>query len=215
MNKKFLCLILALAMLLSLVACGGNNNDTPSTTDQDPAPTDTTEPTTTPSEGTVGEFQPTTFDYDTLYASAFAGFEDALNAAKDSGNTVDERLAMMAYAEAKLLEGGAIMPYNTQGGNYAISRGVGRTISSVQWGSDSDRLEHAFAVTEFMKSEDSRALKELWLECIGTGTYLEKAKEFLAERGYEIADYYNTTYSSDPTTWDVLSTFNSTNSEWT
>lgn len=215
MKKKFLCLALALTMLLSLVACGGNNNNTPAANDTpDTPPAGTNEPATNEPAGPA-EFQPATFDYDEVYANGFPGFEEAMNLAKDSSNTSDERLALMAAAEAKLLAGGALAPYTTQGGNYAISRSVGRTIPSVLWGSDSDRYENAFSTTEFIKSEDSKAIKELWLELKGTGTYLEEVRKFLAEHGYEISDTYNIVYSSDPTTWDVMATFQSVNTEWT
>ncbi|MDE7260934.1 MAG: peptide ABC transporter substrate-binding protein, partial [Oscillospiraceae bacterium] len=177
----------------------------------------TPDDTTTPPAEDEGpaEFQPSTFDYDEIYASAFPGFEEMMTIAKNSDNTADERLAYMAAAEARLLSGGALAPYTTQGGNYAISRGVNRTIPSVLWGSDSDRYESAFATTEFVKSEDMTALRNLWNEVKGTGTYVEQAKAYLAEHGYEIADSYNTIYTSDPTTWDVMATFQSVNTEWT
>ena len=115
MKKKFLCLILALAMLLSLVACG--NNNTPGN-DQDPPPANTdNNDATPPSDDGPAEFQPATFDYDTIYNNAFPGFEDRLAVAKDPNNTTDQRLALVAAAEAKLLEGGAIVPNTTKGGN--------------------------------------------------------------------------------------------------
>lgn len=213
MKKKFLCLILALAMLLSLVACG--NNNTPGN-DQDPPPANTdNNDATPPSDDGPAEFQPATFDYDTIYNNAFPGFEDRLAVAKDPNNTTDQRLALVAAAEAKLLEGGAIVPNTTKGGNYAIGRGIPYTISTVQWGRDNNRYEHAIATTDYITTADRMAIKELWNGTRGTGTYMEQLHAYLDEHGYEVADGYNMVYTSDPSTWDVMATFQSVNSEWT
>ena len=48
-------------------------------------------------------------------------------------------------------------------------------------------------------------MKEKWGELKGTGTYEEWAKNYLAEKGYTLKDSYTLAYSSDPTTWDCLS----------
>ena len=215
MKKKFLCLVLALAMLLSLVACGGNNN-TPSNDNQEPAPTtdDNNTPEPAPTDDGPAEFQPVTFDYDTLYEGAYGSFYEALTAAKAAPDN-DSRLALMAAAEAQLLTNGALMPNNSRGGNYAIGRIVPYTVPSVKWGSDSDREETVLAITDgFISAEERAEMREKWNELKGTGTYMEWVKNYITvERGHTLTDAYGTTYSTDPSTWDVLATFDATNSE--
>jgi len=59
MKKKLLCLTLALAMLLGLVACGNNNNAPADTNNPDAPPADTDTPNE-PAETPEG-FQPLTW----------------------------------------------------------------------------------------------------------------------------------------------------------
>lgn len=211
MKKKLLCLTLALAMLLGLVACG-NNNEPADANNPDAPPADTNnpdEPTATP-EG----FQPLTFDYDTLYDMAFGEFYEALSAAKTAPDS-DSRLAMMAAAEAKLLGNGSLMPNTGGGGNYAIGRSVPYSVSGVKWGSDNDREETIMSITDGYISVEERAeMKAKWNELKGTGTYMEWAKKYITEeRGHTLSDTFGTTYNGDPTTWDILATFQAVNSE--
>lgn len=65
MKKKLLCLTLALAMLLGLVACGNNNNAPADTNNPDAPPADTDTPNE-PAETPEG-FQPLTYDEDEIY----------------------------------------------------------------------------------------------------------------------------------------------------
>ena len=89
MKKKLLCLTLALAMLLGLVACG-NNNEPADTNNPDAPPADTNnpdEPTATP-EG----FQPLTYDEDEIYDLNFTEFLEYYDAAL-AANDTNERWA--------------------------------------------------------------------------------------------------------------------------
>ena len=209
MKKKFLCLILALAMLLSLAACGGNNNTPAEPTDPTPPAADDT---TTPSDDGTVEFQPYTYDDETVYMAALGDFYEAYQKAQLS-ETQDELYALSAIAEAKLLESGTMLPYYGRGGNYAISRMVPRSVPNIMWGSDSNRYEKGLVVDNFINAEDRAAIIALWNEKAGTGEFEQAAKDYVTEKGYTLKDTYNMGYSSDPESWDVLATWTSSVSE--
>lgn len=205
--KKFVSLMLALVMVLSLAACGqpaAQSSGTPSSA-----------PSGAPaaSEGvTLGEYVPFTYEEQVVYDTALGEFYTAFMDAKKAA-TASERYALMAVAEAKLLESGVLIPVQGDGGRYGIRHIVPRTIPSVGWGSDSDRLATMIAVEELLKSEDSKEVVALWKELAGTGTFEEKVKELLTGKGYTIVDSIDYIYTSDPTTWDYLATWQSTQSE--
>ena len=115
------------------------------------------------------------------------------------------RYALMAVAEAKLMETAVMLPLNTIGGRYAISRVAPYTTDRVLWGTDYYRYHQALVCIELIKEADRAEMKEKWGELKGTGTYEEWAKNYLAEKGYTLKDSYTLAYSSDPTTWDCLS----------
>ncbi len=139
-------------------------------------------------DGVYGEFAE-------IYAEARAEIED-----------IGFRYAKMAIAEAKLLETATMLPLSADGGNYAISRTVPKTVTSTLWGNDSDRYHNMIVCTEMLTSEDNAALRELWNEKKGTGTWEESARAYLADHGYTTKDTYTMGYSTDPVIWDVLAT---------
>jgi ABC-type oligopeptide transport system substrate-binding subunit len=142
-----------------------------------------------------------------VYNAVLGDFYQAYMAAKDPAISVSERYAKMAIAEAKLLGSAIMMPIESRGGNYAITRIAPRSVNSTLWGNDADRVHQMIVVKEgILKSEEVNYLRNLWNEVHGTGTYDAKAKEYLTSKGYEISDVYNYAYSSDPNTWDVLAT---------
>ena len=202
--KKFLSLALALAMMLSLFACGGNAE-----TSNPPAES------TNPGESqgvTLGEYVPMTYEEQVVYDNALGEFYNAFMKAK-AAVTTSERYALMAVAEAKLLESGVMIPVQGDGGRYGIRHIVPRTIPSVGWGSDSDRLASMIVVEELLKAADSKEVTSLWNELAGTGTFEEEVKKLLEEKGYTFIDSVDYIYTSDPTTWDYLATWQSTQSE--
>ena len=142
-----------------------------------------------------------------VYNAVLGDFYQTYMAAKDPAISVSERYAKMAIAEAKLLGAAIMMPIESRGGNYAITRIAPRSVNSTLWGNDADRVHQMIVVKEgILKSEEVNYLRNLWNEVHGTGTYDAKAKEYLTSKGYEISDVYNYAYSSDPNTWDVLAT---------
>lgn len=204
--KKFLSLVLALAMVLSLAACGGN----PSAESNAPANSDSGDQ---PSEGlTIGEFTPVTYDEETIYNDNLGEFYELYLKAKEAGS-LSERWAMMAQAEAKLLATGAVSLTRSKGGNYAMSRVAGRTVSGILFGNDSDRSHSAVVANELIRSEDQAELRSIWNELHGTGTFLQAAKDYLLEKGYTLSDTYGYTYATDPMTWDIFATSQQTDTE--
>lgn len=205
--KKFVSLMLALAMALSLAACGqpaAENSGAPSS-----APSGA--PAT--SEGvTLGEFTPVTYEEQAVYDNALGEFYTAFMEAKKAA-TSSERYVLMAVAEAKMLESGVMIPMEGVGGSYGISSVVPRTVPTIMYGSDNDRFASVMVVDKILKAADRKAITSLWVEKAGTGEFEDAVKALLAEQGYTLKDEYNRVYSSDPSTWDVLATWQSSQSE--
>ena len=200
--RKILALVLAAIMLLSAVSCVKTGPDTEST-----------------EAGTAKEYvdpYKDITDYDELSAALYdeilGEFYTAYEAAK-AATTLSERWALMAIAEAKLMESGVFLPLTSQGGNYAISKVVPNTITSALWGNDSYRYHNALVATTPLTSAHRDEIKAAWAEKKGTGTFDAWVKSYLADKGYELKDSYTLGYSSDPQTWDVLATSRAADSE--
>ncbi|MBQ7642515.1 MAG: peptide ABC transporter substrate-binding protein [Clostridia bacterium] len=127
--------------------------------------------------------------------------------------SLSERYALMALAEAKLLETGVMLPTTTKGGNYAITKVAPKTISSVMWGNDNTRYHQAIVATKLIKASDRAALKALFAAADSSAAYEAAAKQYLADNGYTLQNSYTKAYSSDPQTWDALATSKSADSE--
>lgn len=212
--KKIVSLLLALAMLFALAACGDTANQ-PSNS-QSPAPSQSSaqpsgeQPSDEqPPEEGDGSFVPVSYDDETVYMGALGDFYDALQAAQACTDK-DEMYAMMAIAEAKLLEAAVVVPYFSDGGNYGITHVVPGSIPSVMWGSDIDRFHTAIVTNELLKVEDREALKAMWNELAGTGTYEAEAKKYVEEKGYTLNNEFVYAYSSDPEVWDPLAAWSNT-----
>lgn len=212
--KRVLCALLALVMVLGFVGCKNNGDD--KTT---PAPNNTTKPAESEVPATTVPTTPLpTGDYNAMSAAIYdaqlGAFNTLYQAAKEEQN-VSKRYALMAQAEAKLLEAAVLIPGTTNGGNYGLSRVAKRSASTVLWGNDSDRFHNVLVTTELISAEDQTHLKAMWNEVRGTGTYSQKATDYLKEKGYTLKDTYNMGYVSDPQTWDALATSRSADSEAT
>ncbi len=210
--KRVLCALLALVMVLGFVGCKNNGDD--KTT---PAPNNTNKPAESEVPATTVPTTPLpTGDYNAMSAAIYdaqlGAFNTLYQAAKEETN-VSKRYALMAQAEAKLLEAAVLIPGTTNGGNYGLSRVAKRSASTVLWGNDSDRFHNVLVTTELISAEDQTHLKAMWNEVRGTGTYTQKATDYLKEKGYTLKDTYNMGYASDPKTWDALATSRSADSE--
>lgn len=210
--KRVLCALLALVMVLGFVGCKNNDDDK-----NTPAPNNTNKPAESEVPATAVPNTPLpTGDYNAMSAAIYdaqlGAFNTLYQAAKEEQN-VSKRYALMAQAEAKLLEAAVLIPGTTNGGNYGMSRVAKRSASTVLWGNDSDRFHNVLVTTELISAEDQTHLKAMWNEVRGTGTYSQKATDYLKEKGYTLKDTYNMGYVSDPQTWDAFATSRSADSE--
>lgn len=210
--KRVLCALLALVMVLGFVGCKNNGDDKTTS-----APNNTNKPAESEVPATAVPTTPLpTGDYNAMSAAIYdaqlGAFNTLYQAAKEETN-VSKRYALMAQAEAKLLEAAVLIPGTTNGGNYGLSRVAKRSASTVLWGNDSDRFHNVLITTELISAEDQTHLKAMWNEVRGTGTYSQKATDYLKEKGYTLKDTYNMGYASDPKTWDALATSRSADSE--
>ena len=208
MNKKVLSLLLALVMVFASVATLASCTDPAGTPDDE----------TTAAIEYVDPYKDIT-DKDELYAAIYkdvlGDFYEAYEAAKAETN-VSKKWALMAIAEAKLMESGVMMPTSSNGGNYAITRVAPNTVTSALWGNDSYRYHDAIVATEFITAAHRAEMKAKWAELSNdatVGNYETWVKAFLVEKGYTIKDTYNLTYNSDPKNWDVLATSRAADSE--
>ena len=196
--KKLFALLLAVCMIAALAACA-------------PADEENNGPVTY-----VDPYAQYADDYDKLsqeiYKDVLGEFNTYYTQAK-AATSVAERYALMAIAEAKLLEAGVFLPLTSQGGNYAISRVAPYTAPNVLWGNDSDRFHNVVVADKPITPADRDTMKAKWNELKGTGTYEAWAESFLVEKGYALKDSYTLGYSSDPQTWDVLATYRAADSE--
>lgn len=228
-RKRVLAVLLAGTMVAgSLAGCGSKGgSDTPAT-DTPVADNNATEQAGTEAAGdeaaedaaadvkTMEELAAMEYDERSsyLYEQNLGEFYEYYQEAKAELDDIPMRYAMMAVAEAKLLESGVIIPNITRGGNYAITRVAPHTKNSTMWGNDNDRFHNQIVTTEFIKAEHVAEIRAKWEELKGTGTYEQWVKDYLTEKGYELKDTYAyNLYNTDPTTWDVLSTSQSADSE--
>lgn len=208
--KKLLAALLAVAMVLSMAACG-SKTETPATT---PAPAATEAPVATEA-APAGDVY-TGPDWEAIDAMDYDSASDAVyewnlgefNAyyqdAKTEVDDLDLRMAKMAIAEAKLMESGVFNPVYGDGGNFAMSRVVPRSITTTSWGLDEYRWYTMLVTNELITAEDRNALIALWSEAATTDDYIAAAKAFLDENGYTLNDTYNYYNGYELETWDCI-----------
>ena len=206
---KLMALLLVLTMMLSLVACAGNEKPVETTAPAtEPAPTEeVTEPAgdvyTGPDWAAIEAM-----DYDeasdALYEWNLGEFYAVYQDAKSEIVDLDLRLAKMAIAEAKLMESGVFIPVYGDGGAYAMNRAVPRTVTTTSWGLDEYRWYTALVTNELITSEDRDALTGLWGESADADAWLAAAKAFLADHGYTLTDTWNVANGYEIATWDCI-----------
>ena len=169
--KKLLALLLAAMMIMSMVACG-------------PANTNPTE--TNKNVEYVDPFKDIA-DYDELSAAVYdlvlGDFYEAYQAAA-AEKDVATRYAKMAIAEAKLLGAGIFLPTTSQGGNYAMTKIAPYTNTPILYGNDTYRFHNRVVTKEPIEAAHVAEMKAKWNEVIGTGTYEQWVKSYLADKGY-------------------------------
>ncbi len=192
---KVLSLVLALTMLCGIAFAEGDTLAVDAYKDYDP--TNYYDDSAALYEAVLGE-------YNTYY-------QEALTA--DTSESMAERFALMAIAEAKLLASGIMIPTTTEGGNYAISRVAPRTANTTLWGTDNRRYHNVVVADKFILPAERDEIKAKWNEIKGTGEFEAWVRQYLTDKGYALKDTYELGYTSDPQTWDVLNTYRSADSE--
>ena len=215
MKRKIVSALLVMSMTASLVACGNSGSGSSDPADESvsvsssaSSESDASASASSESEAEAEESEmPEGYDETSteLYNEALGDFNDALATAKEA-ETVDERYALMAVAEGKLMESAMMYPLTSKGGMYAMYRMAPHTKDYTLWGSDTDRYHQYVVTTDFIKAEDYNEMRAKWYELKGTGTYESWVKEYLAGKGYTLKDSFSMPYSSDPVTWDGLAT---------
>lgn len=215
MKRKIVSALLVMSMTASLVACGNSGSGSSDPADESvsvsssaSSESDASASASSESEAEAEESEmPEGYDETSteLYNEALGDFNDALATAKEA-ETVDERYALMAVAEGKLMESAMMYPLTSRGGMYAMYRMAPRTKDYTFWGSDNDRYHQYVVTTDFIKAEDYNEMRAKWDELKGTGTYESWVKEYLAGKGYTLKDSFSMPYASDPVTWDGLAT---------
>ncbi len=207
--KKFLAMLLAVSMILSMAACG-NKTETPS------APAAAETQAAAAAATYVDPFADVADDYDELsqavYDHVLGDFYTYYMEAQEE-TTDAMRYAKMAIAEAKMLSAGIFLPTTSNGGNYKMTRKVPYTNSPVLWGNDSDRFHDVIITTEPIAAEHYAEIKAEWVNLVGTGTYETWVKNYLVEKGYETKDSFNFYYDADPESWDALASSNAADGE--
>ena len=226
MKKKLLALLLASSMVVAMAACG--NDDSGSNAGGTPAPSSQGSDNTETDDGNTGNIvetdnRPAAEVYtqaavegdlashealsDEIYDEVLGEFYEYYQVAL-SNLDPSTRMGLMAVAEAKLLESGAMTPYLNNAGVYSMSRIIPRTISTVSWGYDGSYrgYKNLLICDDFLTPAQRTELVSTWSELKGTGTWYETAKQWAADNGYTLADSYTLGYTSgyEPTTWDLL-----------
>ena len=208
--NKILSLALVLAMMLSLVACGGKS-EAPAATEA-PAQTEAAAPAAVyvdPYADIADDYDAVSQAvYDAVLGEFYAYYEEAL-----AESNVSKSRALMAIAEAKLLGAGVFLPTTSQGGNYAMTKVAPYTNTPVLFGNDEYRFHDRIVTNEPIEAEHYNEMKAKWAELAGTGTYEQYVKDYLTEKGYTTRDTATFYFDANVETWDVLATSYAADSE--
>ncbi len=204
---------------LALSACGNAAN--PSTS----APAGSTSaPAASASEPAASSS--TTKEYtddELLYDEYFGEYEDEVNLALSATDT-NERYYHFAKAEAVLYDQALILPVNTQGGRYTLTRiGIGSAPYAL-WGTDNNKLKDLVVATDLIKASDRATMKTKLLAeraaaapyshySDGSHTTTYNAATELTTLGYTVKKAYNSLISEFPETYDLTNTYRANDSE--
>ena len=212
--QSLIALMLCAAMLFAATACASTSSPvtddgatTPAPAEESAAPAETGEAAAEPEETpfTVSD------DDEEIYMNNLGNFYDAYEEAIAADN-VSECYALLAIAEAKALESGVCTPMYGGTAGYNMSRIVYCSNGYAPWRGTMSDMTHMLVTNEIILKEDYDYLKTLRNELVGTGTYMDKAKEYLTSKGYTFRDTYTATFVDNPTTWDIFAASSSNDS---
>ncbi len=213
-------LLLVGAMAMSLAACGSKTEEAPAASEA-PAAVETEEAAAPVEEATEEAVEESGYvgpdwaaidamDYDDASDAIFdwnlGEFAEYYAVAKEETTDLNRRYALMAIAEAKMLESGVFAPIYGDGGSYAMSRVVPRSATTTSWGLDEYRWYTQLVANEIITAEHRDALTAIWSEAADADEYFANAKAFLDENGYTLNDTYNYLIGYNMETWDVIAT---------
>lgn len=196
--KRLAALTLCLAMLAALAACGGNNNANNTANNAGNG----TNNSTSGDDGTTPAFTVADTDEE-IYMNAYGEFYEMYQKAMEA-ETVSERHALLAVAEAKALETSGGTPMYGPIAGYIMTRQVYMASGYAPWRGSMTNYSKSLLTNEIITAEDNTYLRDLWRETIGTGTYLDKAKEYLLGKGYTFNDTSTGTFVDNATTWNIF-----------
>ena len=208
-TKRIAALLLAVIMILGTVACTKGaepmvnaDNDKQTTTEANKTTPDGTTPETTDAPAEEKPFAVYDNDED-IYMANLGEFYEFLQQALAAEN-VSQRYALLAVAEAKMLESGVGTPFSGGSAIYYMSRIVYGSGGYAPWRGTMSDLSQYVITNEIILTEDYNHLVELQKELAGTGTYMATAIEYLTEKGYTFRDTFQNTFSVTPTSWDIF-----------
>lgn len=216
-TKRLLALALAMCMVLATAACtggGSNAQTTMGNTEQNNTavpPTQDTPNNASDALDVDSGFALYNTDEE-IYMANLGEFYEAFNTATADAQNVSERYALLAVAEAKVLQSGVATPMYGGTAGYNMSRIVYRSGGYAGWRGDMADLSQYVITNEILLSEDYAVLKKLHTQLVGTGTYLQEAVKYLTEKGYTFHDTYTATFVDNPTTWDIFAASTSNDS---
>ncbi|MBO5542662.1 MAG: hypothetical protein J5936_04415 [Acholeplasmatales bacterium] len=211
--KKFLGLTaVAGAAVLTLSACG------------DDKPSGEPSGDNTPTQDPV-DYQELAKDMtdEEVYNKYFGAYEDEMILANKATNDND-KYYHFAKAESVLYDQALILPVNTQGGRYSMSRiGIGSAPYAL-WGNDSNRLKNLAIATEFIKASDRADMKtKLMAQRNAAAPYSHysdgshktsyNAATELTNKGYTLKRDYKAALTTFPKTYSISNTYRASDAE--
>ena len=165
--RRIAALLLCLLMTFSLAACG-NGRDNAADDESGTAPSGNNASNETPSaDDAAGGFVVADTDEE-IYMNNFGEFYDAYQAAMEA-ETVSERHALLAVAEAKALEAAGGTPMYGPVAGYIMTRSVYHSTGYAPWRGTMTDYSQQVLTNEIITAEDNEQLKVLCRDLAGTG----------------------------------------------
>lgn len=204
--KRALAILLTVVMLLGMAACASNNQgDSTSEPASETLANSATDNSVEEPVFSVAE------DDETIYMNAYGEFYEAYQAAMEA-ETVAERHALLAVAEAKALEASGGAPMYGPIAGYIMTRMVHASGGYAPWRGTMTSIGQYILTNEIITAEDQAYIKTLWTKLMGTGTYIKEVKSYLTDKGYTFNDTYTSTFVDNATTWNIFTASTSNDS---
>ena len=192
--KKVLSVILAVAMLLSSAAVFGRGVYAASSASDAKYISFGTDTYTRNSNQSVYDF-------------VLGDYAELVDAARAKTN-YDEQLVAYAKAEAELIDSAVVLPINSSGGNYAISRVAPYTVPFVSFGLDQYLCSGMVVSEDILTTAERDELKTKWETARkGSGSY--DPKSYLKSKGHTIKTEYKELTTTIPSDLDIQTISNS------